>query len=206
MVRAADWRVAEAAGAYHGSADDRRDGFLHFSDAAQIRASAAKHRAGEPDLLLVAVEAAALGEALRWEPASGGGPRPVPASLWRLAAFGGADGGAAAARRRWRPCLPGEIRAEPCPAAGPARSSGRRRPPPRRRQASPGPANAPRSPCRARPRPAAPRSHRARAAPHRHGGRPPRCNHPGPGQQPVEHERRQLGGGGETQSNAAIGP
>ena len=71
MVRAADWRVAEAAGAYHGSADDRRDGFLHFSDAAQIRASAARHRAGEPDLLLVAVEAAALGEALRWEPAAG---------------------------------------------------------------------------------------------------------------------------------------
>jgi uncharacterized protein (DUF952 family) len=72
MVRAADWRVAEAAGAYHGSADDRRDGFLHFSTAAQIRASAAKHRAGEADLLLVVVDAAALGEALRWEPASGG--------------------------------------------------------------------------------------------------------------------------------------
>ena len=72
MVRAADWRAAEAAGAYHGSADDRRDGFLHFSDAAQVRDSAARHRAGEPDLLLVAVEAAALGEALRWEPASGG--------------------------------------------------------------------------------------------------------------------------------------
>jgi uncharacterized protein (DUF952 family) len=72
MVRAADWRVAEAAGAYHGSADDRRDGFLHFSTDAQIRASAAKHRAGEADLLLVVVDAAALGEALRWEPASGG--------------------------------------------------------------------------------------------------------------------------------------
>ena len=72
MVRNADWRVAEAAGAYHGSADDRRDGFLHFSTAAQLRASAAKHRAGERDLLLVEVEAAALGDALRWEPASGG--------------------------------------------------------------------------------------------------------------------------------------
>ena len=75
MVRAADWRLAEAAGAYHGSADDRRDGFLHFSTAAQIRASAARHRAGEADLLLVAVEAAALGPALRWEPA-GSGKRP----------------------------------------------------------------------------------------------------------------------------------
>ena len=72
MVRAADWRQAEAAGAYAGSADDRRDGFLHFSTAAQLRASAAKHRAGERDLLLVAVDAAALGDALKWEPASGG--------------------------------------------------------------------------------------------------------------------------------------
>jgi uncharacterized protein (DUF952 family) len=72
MVRAADWREAEALGAYRGSDDDRRDGFLHFSTAAQLRASAAKHRAGEADLVLVEVEAAALGAALRWEPAAGG--------------------------------------------------------------------------------------------------------------------------------------
>ncbi len=72
MVRTADWREAERLGAYHGSADDRRDGFLHFSAAAQLRASAAKHRAGEADLLLVAADAAALGAALRWEPAAGG--------------------------------------------------------------------------------------------------------------------------------------
>jgi uncharacterized protein (DUF952 family) len=72
MVREADWRAAEREGAYAGSADDRRDGFLHFSTADQLRASAAKHRAGEADLLLVAAEAAALGAALRWEPAAGG--------------------------------------------------------------------------------------------------------------------------------------
>ena len=72
LVRGEDWRAAEAAGAYHGSADDRRDGFLHFSTASQLRASAAKHRAGEADLWMVEAEAAALGEALRWEPAAGG--------------------------------------------------------------------------------------------------------------------------------------
>ncbi|UFN49805.1 DUF952 domain-containing protein [Roseomonas sp. OT10] len=72
MVRGEDWRAAEAAGAYHGSADDRRDGFLHFSTAAQLRQSAAKHRAGEADLWLLAVPAASLGAALRWEPAAGG--------------------------------------------------------------------------------------------------------------------------------------
>jgi uncharacterized protein (DUF952 family) len=72
LVRAADWRAAEQAGAYHGSANDRRDGFLHFSTAAQLRASAAKHRTGIADLLMVEVAAAGLGEALKWEPASGG--------------------------------------------------------------------------------------------------------------------------------------
>lgn len=72
LVRAADWRAAEAAGAYAGSADDARDGFLHFSTAAQVRASAAKHRAAVPDLVLVEADAAALGGALKWEAASGG--------------------------------------------------------------------------------------------------------------------------------------
>jgi uncharacterized protein (DUF952 family) len=72
LVRAVDWEEAERVGAYAGSDDDRSDGFLHFSTADQVRASAAKHRAAVPDLLLVEVEAAALGENLRFEPAAGG--------------------------------------------------------------------------------------------------------------------------------------
>jgi uncharacterized protein (DUF952 family) len=72
LVRDAEWRVAVAAGHYAGSADDARDGFLHFSTAGQLRASAAKHRAGVPDLVMVEADAAALGAALRWEPAAGG--------------------------------------------------------------------------------------------------------------------------------------
>ncbi|WNG54764.1 DUF952 domain-containing protein [Archangium gephyra] len=70
LVRGGDWRAAEAVGEYRGSADDARDGFLHFSTAAQVRASAAKHRADEPDLLLIEVDVAALGDVLRWEPAA----------------------------------------------------------------------------------------------------------------------------------------
>lgn len=91
LVRAADWAEAERLGEYRGSADDARDGFLHFSTTAQVRASAAKHRAGVPDLLLVTADAAALGAALRFEPASGGrrpglfphlyGPLPLSAVL-----------------------------------------------------------------------------------------------------------------------------
>ena len=72
LVRGADWRAAEQAGEYRGSADDARDGFLHFSAAAQVRGSAAKHRRGESDLWLVEADSARLGEALKWEPASGG--------------------------------------------------------------------------------------------------------------------------------------
>jgi uncharacterized protein (DUF952 family) len=72
LLRTDDWRAAEVAGAYHGSADDRRDGFLHFSTASQLRASAAKHRAGVTDLLMVEVPGASLGGSLKWEPASSG--------------------------------------------------------------------------------------------------------------------------------------
>lgn len=72
LCRAPDWAAALAVGAYRGSADDRRDGFIHFSTAAQVRESASRHRAGVADLLLLTVATAALGEALRWEPARGG--------------------------------------------------------------------------------------------------------------------------------------
>lgn len=111
MVRAADWREAELSGEYRGSADDRRDGFLHFSAADQLRGSAAKHRAGEADLLLVAVEVAALGPALRWEPASGGkrpglfphlyGPLPLSAVRFAAPLPLGADGA-----HRFPPAIP----------------------------------------------------------------------------------------------------
>jgi uncharacterized protein (DUF952 family) len=66
------WEEAVAAGRYTGTADDRRDGFLHFSTASQIAESARRHRAGQKGLLLVAVEAARLGARLRWEPSRGG--------------------------------------------------------------------------------------------------------------------------------------
>lgn len=68
MAHAADWARAEAGAPYRGSPDDLRDGFIHFSTAEQVAESAAKHRAGQTDLVLVAVDPAALGDALKWEP------------------------------------------------------------------------------------------------------------------------------------------
>ncbi len=66
------WRAAESFGVFSGSADDLRDGFIHFSTAAQARETAAKHFAGRSGLLLIAFEAEALGPELRWEPSRGG--------------------------------------------------------------------------------------------------------------------------------------
>lgn len=72
MCRWAEWEAARASGRYAGSSQDAADGFIHFSTAAQIAQSAAKHRAGQGDLVLIEVEPDALGPALRWEPARGG--------------------------------------------------------------------------------------------------------------------------------------
>jgi uncharacterized protein (DUF952 family) len=76
MCRRSEWAAAEAAGEYRGSSQDAADGFIHFSTATQIRESARKHRAGQDDLVLVTVDAARLGPALKWEPSRGGGLFP----------------------------------------------------------------------------------------------------------------------------------
>ncbi len=65
---ASAWREAERAGVYRGSADDLRDGFIHFSTASQVAGTARKHFSGQTGLFLIAVDADALGDALRWEP------------------------------------------------------------------------------------------------------------------------------------------
>lgn len=68
----ADWDEAMRAGRFDGSPVDVRDGFIHFSSAAQAQETAAKHFAGQADLVIAGFEAAALGEALRWEPSRNG--------------------------------------------------------------------------------------------------------------------------------------
>lgn len=66
------WRDAEAAGRFSGAAIDLTDGYIHFSTGAQLRETAARHFAGQQGLLLIAVDDAVLGEALRYEPSRGG--------------------------------------------------------------------------------------------------------------------------------------
>jgi uncharacterized protein (DUF952 family) len=64
---ASAWREAERQGVYRGSADDIRDGFIHFSLPSQLAETARKHFLGRTGLFLIEVDADALGDALRWE-------------------------------------------------------------------------------------------------------------------------------------------
>jgi uncharacterized protein (DUF952 family) len=61
------WREAEREGVYRGSADDLRDGFIHFSTASQVPETARRHFFGQRALFLIEVDGDALGEKLRWE-------------------------------------------------------------------------------------------------------------------------------------------
>jgi uncharacterized protein (DUF952 family) len=72
IFRRPEWDAFRAAGQTAGAPIDLADGFIHFSTAAQVAETAAKHFATESDLVLVALNADRLGEALRWEPSRGG--------------------------------------------------------------------------------------------------------------------------------------
>jgi uncharacterized protein (DUF952 family) len=80
------WREAEQAGAFAGAPVDLADGFIHFSTDSQVRETARRHFSGQADLVLVAVDADALGDALRWEPSRGGELFPHLYGLLPLAA------------------------------------------------------------------------------------------------------------------------
>ena len=70
------WQEAERDGVFRGAPVDIADGYIHFSTAGQVRETAARHFAGQDDLVLVAIDTAALGPALgpalKWEPSRGG--------------------------------------------------------------------------------------------------------------------------------------
>lgn len=108
IMRVAEWEAALTAGSYHGSEDDRRDGFIHLSNSAQLDGTARKHFAGRTDLVLVAFRSRDLGAELRWEPSRGGalfphlyGALDPTLALWTRALTLDADGvpQVAAARR-----------------------------------------------------------------------------------------------------------
>ena len=83
------WRAAERAGRFEGAPVDLADGYIHFSTPAQVEDTAAKHFSRQSGLLLVAVDEARLGGALKYEASRGGalfphlyGPLDPAAVLW----------------------------------------------------------------------------------------------------------------------------
>ena len=86
IVTADLWRAAEQSGVFTGAGIDLNDGFIHLSTGAQARRTTRLYFAGQDDLVLVAVDAARLGEALKFEPSRDGdlfphlyGPLPLEA-------------------------------------------------------------------------------------------------------------------------------
>jgi uncharacterized protein (DUF952 family) len=67
IIPAEEWEDIEKAGIYYGSEHDSRDGFLHFSTAAQLLETIRRHYSGAWSVVVIAVKAAALGEALKYE-------------------------------------------------------------------------------------------------------------------------------------------
>lgn len=72
LLRADEWAAFQASGVFAGSADDLRDGYIHISAPDQVAATAAKWFADAPGLMALKLDAEALGDALKWEPARGG--------------------------------------------------------------------------------------------------------------------------------------
>ena len=72
IFRRAEWDDLVARGETLGAPVDLTDGYIHFSTAQQVMETAARHFATESDLVLVAVDADALGAALKWEPSRNG--------------------------------------------------------------------------------------------------------------------------------------
>ncbi|MFC5067423.1 DUF952 domain-containing protein [Flaviflagellibacter deserti] len=66
------WEQACREGLFRGAPVDIADGFIHFSTAEQVAETAARHFAGQADLILLAVDTTALDAALKWEPSRGG--------------------------------------------------------------------------------------------------------------------------------------
>lgn len=72
ILRSNEWHALKTDGRTDGAPIDVIDGYVHFSTSSQLAETLARHFAGETGLQLLAVDPAALGAALRWEPSRGG--------------------------------------------------------------------------------------------------------------------------------------
>jgi uncharacterized protein (DUF952 family) len=99
ICHAAEWAQAERDGLYAGSAKDREDRFIHFSNAEQVRGTLQRYYADANDLVLVAVTTEPMGDALKFEPSRDGalfphlyGTLPMTFVRWVKPVHRAADG------------------------------------------------------------------------------------------------------------------
>lgn len=85
ILTAQEWSDLTAQGQTQGAPVDIADGFVHFSTAAQLAETAAKHFSGQIGLILAAFDTDRLGDALAWEVSRGGDRFPHLYAPLRLA-------------------------------------------------------------------------------------------------------------------------
>ena len=67
-----EWRELQRVGQTAGATIDLKDGYIHFSTAAQLRETAAKHFAGKTEIFVVACDTDQMDSPLKWEVSRGG--------------------------------------------------------------------------------------------------------------------------------------
>ena len=72
VLTADEMHRLEQDGRFAGAPVDLADGYVHLSTADQLTETVDKHFAGQDGLWIAAVDVAALGDQLRWEPSRGG--------------------------------------------------------------------------------------------------------------------------------------
>jgi len=71
ILTRAQWEELRKQGSFVGAPVDLVDGYIHMSSRTQVAETAAKHFAGQDDLILAMVDLAALGGAVKWEVSRG---------------------------------------------------------------------------------------------------------------------------------------
>tara|TARA_B100001057_G_scaffold208824_1_gene209517 strand:+ start:498 stop:842 length:345 start_codon:yes stop_codon:yes gene_type:complete len=87
-----EWQELQRDGQTGGAPIDLKDGYIHFSTAAQLRETAAKHFSGESEIFVLACDANQMTSALKWEVSRGWdmfphlyGPLDIRSVLWHEA-------------------------------------------------------------------------------------------------------------------------
>ena len=84
-----EWQELKTTGQMSGAPIDVKDGYVHFSTAAQLRDTAAKHFPAQKEIVVLACETDLMESELKWETSRGGdlfphlyGPLDIRCVVW----------------------------------------------------------------------------------------------------------------------------